>query len=131
MRVDSNGPLITVKEDQRVTFSGKLLRRLKADELPQILNVLVGNLNFVGPRPEVPKYVNKKIFFLKRNKTRTYRFFVNPFANEEKVLLKLGGVNRYNDLLKIKLEVVSYYLEVKSFWVDIKILTFTILSSCS
>ena len=41
--------------------------------------------------------------------------------------MKLGGVNRYNDLLKIKLEVVSYYLEVKSFG-DIKILTFTILS---
>ena len=42
--------------------------------------------------------------------------------------MKLGGVDRYNDLLKIKLEVISYYLEVKSFWVDIKILTFTILS---
>ena len=129
MRVDSNGPLITVKDDQRVTFSGKLMRRLKADELPQILNVLVGNLNFVGPRPEVPKYVNKKdFFFLREIKPGLTDFSSILFANEEKVLLKLGGVDRYNDLLKIKLEVISYYLEVKSFWVDIKILTFTILS---
>ena len=62
MRVDSNGPLITVKDDQRVTFSGKLMRRLKADELPQILNVLVGNLNFVGPRPEVRSMLIKRLF---------------------------------------------------------------------
>ena len=129
MRVDTNGPLITVKEDRRVTISGKLMRRLKADELPQILNVFIGNLNFVGPRPEVPKYVNQEdFFFLKEIKPGLTDYSSILFANEEKVLLNLGGIDRYNDLLKIKLEVINYYLDVRSFWVDIKILTFTILS---
>jgi len=129
MRVDTNGPLITVKEDQRVTISGKLMRRLKADELPQILNVFIGNLNFVGPRPEVPEYVNQEdFFFLREIKPGLTDYSSILFANEEKVLLNLGGVDRYNDLLKIKLEVINYYLEVRSFWVDIKILTFTVFS---
>ena len=129
MRVDTNGPLITVKEDRRVTISGKLMRRLKADELPQILNVFIGNLNFVGPRPEVPKYVNQEdFFFLKEIKPGLTDYSSILFANEEKVLLNLGGIDRYNDLLKIKLEVINYYLDVRSFWVDIKILTFTVLS---
>ena len=129
MRVDSYGPLITAKDDKRVTFFGKIIRRLKADELPQIFNIFLGNLNFVGPRPEVPKYVNREdFFFLSEVKPGLTDFSSILFANEEKVLFKLGGVDRYNDLLKIKLEVIGYYLEVKSFWIDMKILTFTILS---
>ncbi len=129
MRAGSNGPMITVKEDRRVTILGKLMRRIKADELPQLLNVFFGDLNFVGPRPEVPQFVNKKDFyFLKDLKPGLTDFSSILFANEEKILLRLGGVDYYNDLLKIKLEVISYYLEVKSTWVDIKIVIYTILS---
>lgn len=59
MAVDStsNGPQITVAGDKRVTRVGKLLRKYKIDELPQLVNVLKGEMSFVGPRPEVRKYV--------------------------------------------------------------------------
>lgn len=53
---DSNGQ-ITVGADNRITKAGKFIRRYKIDEFPQLLNIIVGQMSIVGPRPEVPKYV--------------------------------------------------------------------------
>src|SRR5437867_13028287 len=53
---DSGGQ-ITVRNDARVTRAGNFLRRYKIDELPQLINVLLGEMSLVGPRPEVPRYV--------------------------------------------------------------------------
>lgn len=57
VNADQNGTTVTVKEDPRVTRVGKKLRRLKLDELPQLLDVIVGDMSIVGTRPEAVKYV--------------------------------------------------------------------------
>ena len=57
MDAENNGSQITVGGDKRVTKIGKILRKYKVDELPQLINILKGEMSFVGPRPEVKKYV--------------------------------------------------------------------------
>jgi lipopolysaccharide/colanic/teichoic acid biosynthesis glycosyltransferase len=54
---DKIGTLITLNDDKRVTRAGKFLRKVRLDEIPQIFDILAGNMSFVGTRPEVPKYV--------------------------------------------------------------------------
>ncbi len=69
VNADKFGPQITSAKDSRITNIGRLLRRSKIDELPQLINVIMGQMSLVGPRPEVPRYVNQwletdKLFIL-------------------------------------------------------------------
>lgn len=56
---DRTGPQVTVGEDRRITRSGRFLRKYRLDELPQLFNILKGDMTFVGTRPEVPRYVKE------------------------------------------------------------------------
>jgi len=56
---DKIGSLVTIGEDPRITKIGKIIRKLRVDEIPQVINVLIGDMSFVGTRPEVKKYVDK------------------------------------------------------------------------
>jgi len=126
------GPLVTSENDKRITKVGKILRKLKIDELPQIFNVLRGEMSIVGPRPEVPKYV--KLFEKEYRKLLTVRPGMTEYAsvvfrNEEQIL------SRYTEpetayvtgILpkKIKLELI--YVSRVSFIFDIKIFLWTFL----
>ena len=58
LRTGASGPMISPSHDPRITRVGRILRRTKADELPQLFDVLIGRMSIVGPRPEVPQYVD-------------------------------------------------------------------------
>lgn len=64
-------PQLTKKDDQRITKVGKIIRRLKIDELPQLINILKGDMSFVGPRPERPELITDILKDLPRFSQRT------------------------------------------------------------
>ena len=128
MKVNS-GPLITKERDARITFIGWLLRKFKIDEIPQLLNILKGEMRFIGPRPEVLEYFEESSFsFLKKIKPGISDFSSIIFRDESKVLDKIGGKNPYADLLPIKLKLSEYYAKNKSFLLDLKLVLITMIS---
>src|SRR3989440_496814 len=95
VNADQTGLSLTKGEDPRVTWIGRLLRKTKLDELPQLWNVLVGDMSFVGPRPEVPRYVarytpeQREILKYKPGITDMATMF---FRNEEALLRGSGDL---------------------------------------
>jgi lipopolysaccharide/colanic/teichoic acid biosynthesis glycosyltransferase len=75
------GPLISKGDDPRITKLGNFLRRYKLDEIPQLLNVVSGEMSLVGPRPEVPKYV--EAFRLEYEEILKVRPGITDFASLE------------------------------------------------
>ncbi len=119
MRVDSEteGARLARKNDERITPVGKILRNLHLDELPQLINVLKGEMSMVGPRPERPEIIEK------------YRREIPEFDYRLKVKAGLTGYaqvyGRYKTTSYNKLKLDLMYIEHYSIWLDIKILFFT------
>tara|TARA_Y100000591_G_C21768223_1_gene664064 strand:- start:534 stop:1151 length:618 start_codon:yes stop_codon:yes gene_type:complete len=127
--VKNSGNLLTKQHDRRVTALGKVLRKTKIDELPQLFNILKGDMRFIGPRPEVLEFFNQNNFqFLKNIKPGISDYSSILLRDEGKVLTCIGGDNPYSILLPFKLKLANYYSKKKSFLVDLKLVLITILS---
>ena len=113
----------------QVTRWGKFLRKTKLDELPQLLNVIKGDMRFIGPRPEIPKYVDKSTFsFLNKIKPGLSGYSSIIFRNESDILSMIDSDDPYQEILNIKLALDNYYVTKKGFLQDLKLVTITILS---
>ena len=97
---DKKGTTITTANDDRITKSGKFFRKYKIDELPQLWNVLIGDMSFVGPRPDVPGYADKLqgedriILSIKPGITGHASI---KYKNEEEILASVKNPKEYND----------------------------------
>jgi lipopolysaccharide/colanic/teichoic acid biosynthesis glycosyltransferase len=126
MASGAGGAAITSRDDDRVTPIGQLLRRYKLDELPQLWNVLKGDMALVGPRPEDPTYVDltdplhKKVFLARPGITGLAQL---AFRHEAEMLEGPDADRRYREqILPAKLKLDSDYLDRRSVRLDLEIL---------
>ena len=132
MNAEEKGDKVTIEGDARITKVGYFLREYKFDELPQLLNVLIGTMSLVGPRPEVPEYVDfyssamKKIV-LSVPPGMTDRASIE-FRDENKILA--GSINPVKDyrekVLPIKLDYYKQYVQHRSLWLDFSLIIGTL-----
>lgn len=122
------GSQLTVGQDPRVTRAGRFLRHYKLDELPQLLNVLEGSMSLVGPRPEVPRYVE-----CYPPAARSAVLSVRPgitdlaailYKDESAILGQARDPERayVETILPVKLEYYQRYVRERSFWLDLRII---------
>lgn len=111
----SDGVTFKMKNDPRITRVGRLLRRSSMDELPQVVNVLIGHMSLVGPRPPVPREVTLY------SPAERRRLAVTPGIT---CLWQIGGRAEIDFSGQVQLDV--QYIESQSFWGDVKILLKTI-----
>lgn len=110
-----DGPLFKVKDDPRITRFGKFLRRFSLDELPNLINVLRGDMSLIGPRPHLPEEVQQYQQWQKRI------LMMKPGASG---LAQVSGRSDLSFAEEMRLDL--YYLENWSFWLDLKIIWKTI-----
>lgn len=126
------GPGITPAKDDRVTSIGRVLRRFKLDEFPQLLNVLKGEMSLVGPRPEDPRYV--ALYTPEQREILNYRPGITSpasikYRNEEGMLIEHDWETRYlNEILPVKLALDLEYVRSQSFLTDIAVIMRTLLT---
>lgn len=137
MRPGTPGLQVTAASDRRITPVGRILRRTKVDELPELWNVVRGDMSLVGPRPEVPRYVDlgdprwRRVLAVRPGLTDPTTM---ALRNEEELL---SGVDGDRDrfyaevLLPYKLAGYLRYLERRSAWSDLAVLWRTILAVVS
>jgi lipopolysaccharide/colanic/teichoic acid biosynthesis glycosyltransferase len=128
---DKKGLLTVGGRDPRITRLGYYLRKYKIDELPQLLNVLTGDMSLVGPRPEVRKYVNmytpEQLHVLDVQPGITDYASIE-YSNENELLAKSNDPEKtyIEEVMPAKLKLNMKYIEEKSFGTDIKIIFKTV-----
>lgn len=134
MRVANSGPQVTAGDDVRVTPMGKFLRKTKLDELPELWNVLKGDMSLIGPRPEVPRYVDLADPMW-RLVLEARPGIADPMTlrlrNEEALLVEVEGDRErfyLETLLPFKLAGYLNYLQARSWRSDLKVLWQTVIT---
>lgn len=128
---DKRGLLTVGHRDSRITRVGYNLRRYKLDELPQLFNVLIGDMSVVGPRPEVRKYVD--MYDERQQKVVSVRPGITDFAsiryvNENELLKNTENPEKLyiDEIMPAKLELNLKYIENRHFFKDLKIILLTV-----
>ena len=132
MSVHHNGSTVSVAGENRITPIGAILRRYKIDELPELWNVLIADMSFVGPRPDVPGYADllqgddRIVLTLRPGITGPASL---KYRDEEELLSTLEDPIRYNDevIYPDKVRINRYYATHYSFIDDLKIIFCTVL----
>ena len=132
MTVGHGGSSVSVSGESRITPLGAVLRKYKIDELPELWNVLVGDMSFVGPRPDVPGYADRlqgddrEVLELRPGITGPASL---KYRNEEELLAAVDNPQEYNDtvIYPDKVRINRYYLHNYSFVSDIKMILCTVL----
>jgi lipopolysaccharide/colanic/teichoic acid biosynthesis glycosyltransferase len=130
---EKRGPSSTSAEDPRITRIGQTLRKYKLDELPQLINVLAGDMSFVGPRPEVQKFTD--LYTDEEKILLTVRPGITDWASlwnsDEGALLK-GSVDPDRDYLEkirpTKIALQLKYVRERTFWNDLKLIFLTLFA---
>ena len=132
MQTVHNGSSITVKGESRITPLGAVLRKYKLDELPELWNVLKGEMSLVGPRPDVPGYADKLIGS-DRLVLSIRPGITGPaslkYSNEEEILALQKYPYNYNEeiIFPDKVRININYIQNWSFGLDLKIIIFTLV----
>ena len=132
MTVGHGGSSVSVAGESRITPLGHVLRKYKLDELPELWNVLVGDMSFVGPRPDVPRYA-EAIQGRDRDVLKLRPGITGPaslkYRDEEEQLARVDDPQKYNDevIFPDKVRINLYYLNNYSFIKDIQIIFCTVL----
>jgi lipopolysaccharide/colanic/teichoic acid biosynthesis glycosyltransferase len=132
MAVSHDDSSVSVAGEARITSFGATLRRYKLDELPELWDVLIGNMSFVGPRPDVPGYADmltgddRRMLELRPGITGPASL---KYRDEEELLAKVDNPIEYNDkvIFPDKVRINLYYLDHYSFWKDIQMIIYTVL----
>lgn len=132
MTVSHSGSSVSVAGEARITPLGAMLRKYKLDELPELWDVLIGNMSFVGPRPDVPGYADqlqgedRRILELRPGITGPASL---KYRDEEELLATVENPQEYNDkvIYPDKIRINLYYLQHYSFVKDIQMIVCTVL----
>jgi lipopolysaccharide/colanic/teichoic acid biosynthesis glycosyltransferase len=133
MKVNHGGSTISVKGESRITPLGATMRKYKLDELPEFWNILIGDMSFVGPRPDVPGYAD--VLKGEDRLLLTFRPGLTgaasiKYSNEEELLSEQQDPIWYNDnvLYPAKVRINNNYVKNWTFFLDIKIILYTLLA---